>query len=180
MNLRVWSVRRFQSIGSYFSSKPAALRDLIAIVLFALMVVIVTTQFDIFNKLISLLYRYDTWQIDEMSTLALYLLVAFAVYAWRRHREFVSEVKRRERAEAEQARLLPKLEQALADVSTLKKLLPICSSCKKVRDDKGYWNQIEVYIETEFHTRLDGGICPDCARRLYRRRTDGLKSPSPM
>jgi hypothetical protein len=76
-------------------------------------------------------------------------------------------VRRREEAEADKARLVPELENALADVATLRKLLPICSSCKKVRDDGGSWSQVEVYIESHFLARLDDGICPDCARKLY-------------
>ena len=46
-------------------------------------------------------------------------------------------------------------------------LLPICSSCKKIRDDKGYWNQIEEYIEKRSGAEFTHSICPECARKLY-------------
>ncbi len=59
------------------------------------------------------------------------------------------------------------LEQALEEVKVLKGIVPICSSCKKVRDDKGYWNQIENYIKTHTGANLSHGICPDCAAKLY-------------
>jgi hypothetical protein len=52
-------------------------------------------------------------------------------------------------------------------VKTLSGLLPICSSCKKIRDDKGYWNRLETYIETRTEADFTHGICPDCARKLY-------------
>jgi len=60
-----------------------------------------------------------------------------------------------------------KLQKALDDVETLSGLLPICSSCKKIRDDKGYWNQLEIYIEKYSDVLFSHGICPDCADNIY-------------
>jgi HAMP domain-containing protein len=59
------------------------------------------------------------------------------------------------------------LHEALNKISTLRGLLPICASCKKIRDDKGYWNQIEVYIMEHTEADFSHGICPDCAKELY-------------
>jgi hypothetical protein len=59
------------------------------------------------------------------------------------------------------------LEDAIAQVRTLSGLLPICSSCKKIRDDKGYWTQIESYIYEHSDAEFSHGICPDCAKDLY-------------
>ena len=59
------------------------------------------------------------------------------------------------------------LQEALANVKQLSGLLPICSSCKKVRDDKGYWSGVELYITKHSEVQFSHGICPDCARRLY-------------
>lgn len=59
------------------------------------------------------------------------------------------------------------LEEALANVKTLRGLLPICANCKKVRDDHGYWKQIEVYIESHSNALFSHGLCPDCADKLY-------------
>jgi hypothetical protein len=155
------------SVFAYFLKKPRAFKDLVIVVALGLIVFAISAAFDIFNKIISLVYRHDTWQLDELFTVAVYLVFAIAIYARRRHNELVVQVRRREQAEAEKARLVPELESALADVATLRKLLPICSSCKKVRDDRGSWNEVEVYIESHFLARLDDGICPDCARKLY-------------
>ncbi|BBO73480.1 hypothetical protein DSCW_08970 [Desulfosarcina widdelii] len=60
-----------------------------------------------------------------------------------------------------------KLEDALAEIKKLSGMLPICASCKKIRDDKGYWTQIESYISKHSDTQFSHGICPDCARKLY-------------
>jgi hypothetical protein len=63
--------------------------------------------------------------------------------------------------------LIKDLQEALNSVKTLKGLLPICASCKKVRDDKGYWNQIELYVSEHSEAEFSHGICPECAKRIY-------------
>ncbi len=60
-----------------------------------------------------------------------------------------------------------KLEKSLAEIKTLSGLLPICAHCKKVRNDQGYWQQIEVYVTEHSSADFSHGICPDCARKLY-------------
>ena len=60
-----------------------------------------------------------------------------------------------------------RLEEALLQIRTLKGLLPICASCKKIRDDGGYWNQLETYIQDHTDAEFSHGICPQCAHRLY-------------
>ncbi len=67
----------------------------------------------------------------------------------------------------EREKLIKELQEALANVKTLRGLLPICASCKKIRDDKGYWNQIESYIGKHTDAQFSHGICPDCAKKLY-------------
>ncbi len=77
------------------------------------------------------------------------------------------EIRQRKLAEEERENLISELREALATVKTLKGLLPICASCKKIRDDKGYWNQIEEYVRRHSDAEFSHGICPDCAKRLY-------------
>lgn len=71
------------------------------------------------------------------------------------------------RMEAERETLVKDLQTALSRVKTLSGLLPICSHCKKIRDDTGYWNQIETYIATHSDAMFSHGICPECADSLY-------------
>lgn len=70
-------------------------------------------------------------------------------------------------AEEEKERLIRDLQDALAKVKTLRGLLPICYSCKQIRDDKGYWNQLETYVRDHSEAEFTHGICPACAERLY-------------
>ncbi len=69
--------------------------------------------------------------------------------------------------EQEREKLIEDLQEALADIKKLSGLVPICASCKKIRDDNGYWNQLEEYIQNHSEAKFTHGICPDCAKRLY-------------
>jgi hypothetical protein len=60
-----------------------------------------------------------------------------------------------------------KLERALSEVKELSGLLPICSFCKRIRDDKGYWNQLESYIRDHSKAEFSHSFCPDCAEKAY-------------
>ena len=74
-----------------------------------------------------------------------------------------------ERIVAEEAmkKLIADLENAMAEIKTLSGFIPICASCKKIRDDKGYWQAVEVYIRDRTDAQFSHSICPDCARKLY-------------
>jgi len=79
----------------------------------------------------------------------------------------IEDITDRKREEEERERLLKELQDALAKVKTISGLLPICSSCKNIRDDEGYWNQIEAYITDHSEAEFSHSICPECARKLY-------------
>jgi PAS domain-containing protein len=82
-------------------------------------------------------------------------------------RAAVVDVSDRHRVELEQEQLISELQQSLATVKTLSGLLPICSKCKKIRDDQGYWNQIEVYIREHSNVNFTHGLCPECLQQFY-------------
>jgi len=78
------------------------------------------------------------------------------------------------RAERERDRLIQELQAAMASIKTLKGLLPICASCKKIRNDKGYWQQVESYLAEHSEVQFSHGICPDCMVKLYPEFVDQL------
>jgi PAS domain S-box-containing protein len=77
------------------------------------------------------------------------------------------DISDRRNAEMEREKLINELKSALADVKTLSGLLPICASCKKIRDDNGYWQQVEGYIQKHSDARFTHGICPDCTVKYF-------------
>ena len=85
----------------------------------------------------------------------------------------------RQKAEAARLVLIQSLQDALDHVKLLSGLLPICSSCKKIRDDKGYWSQVESYIQKHSEATFTHGMCPDCFKKLYPDLKVGDSSDSP-
>jgi PAS domain S-box-containing protein len=75
------------------------------------------------------------------------------------------DIDEQRRHAQEQERLIHELQVALAQVKTLSGLLPICACCKKIRDDQGYWTQVEVYLMARSQAEFTHGICPDCEQR---------------
>jgi PleD family two-component response regulator len=71
------------------------------------------------------------------------------------------------RAEAERTKLIGELQEALQEVRQLRGIIPICARCKKVRDDGGYWQQVEHYISTHSEVEFSHSLCPACIRELY-------------
>lgn len=72
-----------------------------------------------------------------------------------------------ERGTAELRENQRKLEEALANVKTLRGLVPICAACKKIRDDHGFWQQLESYVQTHSEARFSHGMCPECMEKWY-------------
>jgi len=79
----------------------------------------------------------------------------------------LEDITQRKEAEDERDKLILELQDALAKVKTLSGLLPICSACKRIPDDNGYWNQIETYIQSHSDAEFTHSFCPDCMKRLY-------------
>lgn len=91
----------------------------------------------------------ELWKVLANRTLALFAIWVVAILSTQR-RTFYEEK-----------------EKALEEIKTLKGFLPICASCKKIRDDQGYWNQIESYIRDHSEAEFSHSICPECAKTLY-------------
>ena len=108
-------------------------------------------------------YRYQGQFITRFS--AVYFIISVLAFWFEYLRQHY-----RKGMELEHLRLQAErsaLQEALSKVRQLSGMLPICSSCKKVRDDQGYWTQIEAYISTHSDAEFSHGICPDCGEQLY-------------
>jgi hypothetical protein len=114
------------------------------------------------NKVIlkSLTYRYENLQLLEDLQKEKSLVTGL-------NDQLALDIERRKLTEIEKERLIGELQKAINEVKTLSGLIPICAQCKKVRDDSGYWNQIESYIHKHSNADFSHSICPDCAKNLY-------------
>jgi sensor domain CHASE-containing protein len=78
-----------------------------------------------------------------------------------------TEIVERKKIEQEKEKSIVALQEAMLEIKTLSGMLPICANCKKIRDDEGYWNQIESFISKHSEAEFSHGICPECAKKLY-------------
>ena len=74
---------------------------------------------------------------------------------------------------------IEELRRALEEIKTLRGILPICANCKKIRDDQGYWQQVEVYVHDHTDAQFSHGICPECIRKLYPDMIEELENQEP-
>ncbi|BBO77525.1 hypothetical protein DSCW_49420 [Desulfosarcina widdelii] len=79
----------------------------------------------------------------------------------------VRDISERREREEEREQLIAELKNALDEIKTLRGILPICSFCKKIRNDKGYWEQVEVYISKNSSADISHSICPECLKKEY-------------
>lgn len=98
----------------------------------------------------------QTGAFNEGDVQTLRLLAGFTAAAFSKAEEFRIKQK-----------LVDELTEALSKVKTLGGLLPICANCKKVRDDKGYWNQIELFIRDHSDAKFSHGMCPECSAKFF-------------
>ena len=89
------------------------------------------------------------------------------------------EITERKKTEAERERLIAKLQTALAQVKTLTGLLPVCAWCKKIRDDGGYWQEVEAYVTIHSNAQVTSSLCPDCKHTHFPDLGGPVPAPTP-
>ncbi len=87
-----------------------------------------------------------------------------------------TDITERKKHEAEREQMIITLNKALLDIKILKGIVPICANCKKVRDDKGFWDQVETYVEKHSQAQFSHGICPDCVDKIYPTQAEKIRN----
>ena len=100
----------------------------------------------------------------DLMLIAILLIPLLYFFVYRPLNANMNEIDRLSR---EKDNKIDELNMALTEIRTLRGIIPICSSCKKIRDDKEHWNQIEIYIQEHSDAEFSHGICPECAEKLY-------------
>lgn len=126
----------------------------------SLVVFILAARYDILERLVAILRQYEAWEADELICVSIFLVVALAIFSLRRWTAYRD-------ANAVLIERNDELQKALIQIKELKGIIPICSVCKMIRDDEGFWHQVESYIESHTHAEFTHGICPDCTAVLY-------------
>jgi len=106
------------------------------------------------------------YQINTWVRYLLVWLLGICGIAWGSH-ELSRSLEEQRRGAEEREKLIGELQDALAQLKVLRGILPICANCKKIRDDQGYWKQVETYIRDHSEADFSHSICPECAKILY-------------
>ena len=141
-------------------SRKRILIEVAAISALSFAVFITAGRYDILESIVEFSHRYESYELDEVITVSMFLVIGMAYFAIRR----VFELRH---MNAVLSKRNTQLEAAAKEIRQLHGILPICASCKKIRDDQGNWHQIEPYIEKHSEAEFTHGICPDCTERLY-------------
>ncbi len=140
--------------------KPNLLLELFVILALGIVVYMLAARYDFLEQIIKFSRQYENWELDEFIIVAVFFVVALALFSVRRWRELrIVENELTQRNE--------NLQKALSEINQLKGIIPICSACKKIRDDDGFWHQVEVYVRDRTEVDFTHGICPDCRKKLY-------------
>lgn len=147
-------------LSSHTSIQRKARYELLLIILMMSAVYVFSSIYDLFEVIVTYVHQHEAWDIDEGLIVTFYLSIALAIFALRRWRE------QRITEKLLQQRLVD-LERALSEVRQLQGIIPICASCKNVRDDQGYWHQVETYLRSHSNADFSHGLCPSCVSKLY-------------
>ncbi|WP_300671099.1 hypothetical protein [Desulfoluna sp.] len=142
------------------SFHPSEPREHLLLALIALATYLVSSRFDFLEKIVSFSQTYEAYEVDELVTVCIVLVFIQAILL---HRKWIA--LRHEKKRLEQEHL--KLKAAMQEIKQLKGIIPICASCKKIRDDDGYWHQVETYLSAHSEAQFSHGLCPECMESLY-------------
>lgn len=139
-------------------SKPKT--ELLIIFISSIFVFLLAYRYNILEEVVDYTRRHEDWQLDEVLIVSVYLMLAFAIYSFRRWRDVQVSRKRLAQKNAE-------LQAAFSEIKRLRGMIPICSSCKNIRDDSGYWHEVAAYISDHSDAEFTHSLCPNCAQKLY-------------
>jgi hypothetical protein len=125
-----------------------------------LIIYMVSARLDLLEALFQFTQTHEAWELDELVPTAAFSSVVLMVFAFRRW--MVSRALRKRLS-----RKVDELTKAQAEIRQLTGIVPICSACKKIRDDEGFWQQVESYVEQHTQASFTHSMCPDCLKEHY-------------
>ena len=120
--------------------------ELLIIFILCIAVYLIAGALDIMEAIVEFSVKYEKFEVDEIITTSIFFALMITVFAVRRWLEY---------------------RRALQEIRHLQGMLPICSACKKIRDEAGTWHQIESYVRDHSEAQFSHSICPDCNEKLY-------------
>lgn len=134
--------------------------DIIVIIALSIAVYLFSSAYDWIEQLTDFLAEHEDRELDEIIAVSFFLVLALLVFAFRRWYEIRKVTNSLLNRNIE-------LEEALSEIKRLRGILPICAACKRIRDDAGYWHQVEMYVQDHSEAEFSHSICPDCMKKMY-------------
>jgi hypothetical protein len=134
--------------------------DLAVIGILSVFVYAIASSIDMLENMYEFTRAHDSWELDELIPVGLFLSLALGIFAYRRWQDIRVLEKILKSANAE-------LKAALQEVIRLRGILPICMRCKKIRSDTGYWQQLDEYVMENSDANFSHGVCPECLKKYY-------------
>lgn len=145
-----------------------AIYDLIIIGVFCFIIFVLSGSYDCVEQLLEISEKYEEYEFDEIITVGIFLVFSLAIFSFRRWQDLrkfkILLVQRNE-----------ELRTVIEELHQIRGILPICSGCKSIRDDEGYWHQVESYVQKHSDATFSHGICPVCVEKLYPDLVDEIK-----
>jgi|GEM_PF-5155267 len=120
--------------------------EIAVIISLAVLVFSISSRYDMLEDFYEFTRHHEEWELDEIIPLFIYLVFALLFFSIRRWIE---------------------LRKAMNEIKQLQGIIPICSVCKNIRDDEGYWHKLEAYFASHSDSKFSHSICPDCMKDIY-------------
>lgn len=135
-------------------------KEIVLIVLATILAWLLAGRFEVLEQVAHFTHLHEHWELDEFIIATTFMGLALGVFVFRRWREacLVAEKLEMQRLE---------LEHALNEVHQLQGIIPICAACKKVRDESGYWHQVEEYLSHRSMAEFSHSLCADCTNVYF-------------
>lgn len=127
--------------------------DIFILLLLSVIVFILSSYYDILEAVVAFSNQYEHLEIDEFITMLMFLFFGLLIFSLRRLKEIKATKD--------------ELQKALTQIKELKGIIPICASCKSIRNDDGFWEQVDVYIQKNTDAQFTHGLCQNCINELY-------------
>ncbi len=135
-------------------------KDLIIVAVISTVSFFLFGYLDVFEWVVEFSLRYEHYEIDEVISTIIVLVFCLVWFAFRRWQELI-------RKNAVITQKNAELKKALDEVQQLKGIIPLCSICKKIRDDSGYWEQVDTYLQKHSDADISHSLCPECLMKNY-------------
>lgn len=140
-------------------------KEMVLIALLAVLVWLMAGRLELLDRVTEFTRLHEHWELDELVVSTTFMGLALGVFVFRRWREACHVAHRLELQRQE-------LEQALGEVRQLQGIIPICAACKKVRDEGGYWQQVEEYVSNHSTAEFSHSLCLECTHVYFAELTD--------